>query len=109
MTVLRNFDWSEREPRFKVLAVSADVLLDLVLAPRRIGDRIRALTVEGLPDGAEIQAVSYSDFDRLFFFRIWHPSFDPVSESHATPRLHVQIRMEELRVADAPQRGREFI
>jgi len=96
------------ECRYRLLRITPELLLALTLNPRREGDRIDALTVEGLPADVYAEAVWY-DHDRdCFCLRIAHPTFDVVLEGCLPPEAFVSVRRETLRVAGT-QRGREFI
>lgn len=89
----------ERERRFKLLWVSPELLMNVLLSPTQTGGRVRVMRVEGLPeDSTEVQSVYYDDSRRAFGLHLWHPSFDVVESGALIPEVHVAISAEDLEV-----------
>lgn len=97
-----NFPFEGRPRRYRILSVSPELLMDALLSPRRDGGMIRVVRMEGLPDGCEIQAVTWDDLSFCFKFRLWHESFDVVPDGHVCPPVSPLFHAENVRVAENP-------
>ena len=99
-----NFSFRSRERRYRILSVSAELLLNALFSPRRDGDTIRVVRLEGLPEGCEVQAVMWCDLTCVFKLRLWHESFDVVPDGEMCPSIWPLCGVETLRVAtDEPK------
>ena len=84
--------------RFRVLWITPELLMDLVINPRAEGDVIRALTVQGIPDDAKIEGISYDFYRAAVGLRVWSASFDVVEDAGLPPDLSVTISEQRYRI-----------
>ncbi len=110
MTMVKNPAFEKRPRRYRILSISADVLLNLYLGGRKDGDDVRFISAAGLPDGVEVEAVLWNDMTRCFEFRLWHSSFDAVQEYQQIPMVQVECTEHRLRVVSgqSPSESRAF-
>jgi hypothetical protein len=81
------------EPRYKVLKVAPELLLDCLLSPRMVpGGMLYWLETSGIPEGCRIQAVVYDFYRDCFCFKLYHPDFPPVNPGEVLPELEVTVR-----------------
>lgn len=96
--------------RVKLLRVSADLLLNILFSPQAVGAEIRIIGIEGIPDGARVQAVGHDHHRDQFLFRLEHESFPEVAEGHHITELSVNVYERRVRIApDDDNRGYKFI
>lgn len=89
----------KREPRYRVLDVTPELMMNVLLSPQRHACEVRSLVIEGLPNGVEIDAVFWSDECRCFRFRLWHESFDLVSLAEMIPLILPTVRVDVIRLS----------
>lgn len=85
------FEFTARERRLRLLYVSADLLMNVLLSPQRQGNELRWLTVDGVPSGAEVEAVWWCEYRAAFCLRLWHESFDVVESGAEIPVIYLMI------------------
>lgn len=99
-SVYENFPFKSRERRYRVLSVTPELLMNALFSSRRDGSTIRVIRMEGLPDGCEIQAVTWDDLSCCFKFRLWHESFDVVPAGEMCPAIWPLCHAETLPVVE---------
>lgn len=87
-----------RGRRYKLLRVSAELLMNVLLSPARRGAVVEWVTVEGLPDGVQIEAVVWDDLYRTFTLRLWHESFELVPPGEMAPFIDPALTRWQVRV-----------
>lgn len=120
---LNNPNFKQPGRRYKVLWIAPELLFDALVNPRtkervekicattlsgfREGfDSLRsaevlALRVEGMPDDAEIQAMTYDPMANLVGLRVWSASFEEIGMCDMVPKLEVQFAEVRCRVDGA--------
>lgn len=76
-----------QENRFRVLCLSPQTILDILRGGVSGEGHVCLAHVEGIPQGAEVQAVNYDDWRNSMLFRLAHPSFEPVDPGVEIPPL----------------------
>ncbi len=98
----------KRERRFRVLWVSKQLFLNLLLNPLRQGDTIRCITMTGMPSDCNVEDACYDWQRDAFGLRLYHPTFDIVEPGSTAMDIFPSFTSEVLQVV-APRHGPEFL
>ncbi len=90
-----------RERRYRLLRLTPEVLLNALFSPVRHELTVDWLTIEGMPEGAEVEGIVWDDHTRAFVLRLWHESFGIVEPSAPIPTLEPLLTRWTVRVPKA--------
>jgi hypothetical protein len=75
----------EREPRYKQIAISYSVLINLLNSFNKPNEFYGLPVTEEIPEGCDIVSLDVCQWNRTLTATIWHPSFDLVIPGHPIP------------------------
>jgi hypothetical protein len=89
-------EFTAKERRRRLLYIPAELMMNVLLFPQRDDNHLRWLTVDGVPDGVEIESVWWCENMDAFCFRLWHSSFDVVEVGAVIPQIHAQFGLRRM-------------
>src|SRR5262245_20569007 len=98
-----------RERRFKTMWVTPELLLNGMWGWVRDGNTVRAITIEGIPEGCEVMAVTWAGERRAFGILLYHQDFAVVEPSLLIPEIIPTFRADTLHLQEPRPMGRQFI
>lgn len=93
---------SPPDRRFKVLYMTPDILVNLLLGPSRLiskdGGIVQVLEVEGMPSDAQIQALAYDPISDRLSLRVHSDEFPESSVGEVLEELELVIKAKLFKV-----------
>lgn len=98
MDAKKNSTFKAPDRRYRIMKVSPELFLDMAFNRSQATElddgnvSIRTISHEGMPEGTQIEAVCFDDYERCFMFRFWNATWDEVEECARIPEANVQFR-----------------